>query len=343
MAAITTRFAPSPTGYLHLGHAAAACFAAEQAADGRFLLRIEDIDHSRCRDEFVAAILADLAWLGLRWEPEVRRQSSHFADYRAALDQLAGRDLLYPCFCTRGAIAREIAAIGGAPHGPDGPIYPGSCRALRPAERDDRMRRGEPFALRLKMDDAMRLTGPLTWQDVAAGPQTARPEMFGDVVLARKDCPASYHLAVTLDDARQGVTLVTRGVDLFAASHLHRLLQALLGLPVPLWHHHPLLTDDDGHRLAKRAGAPTLRSLREQGVRPEQIRRLAAFGAGSQDRKTSQRMSGGDQRFQPVLQHMGIDLRGGDVGMAEHLLQAAQVGAAGQQMAGEGMAQHVRR
>ena len=273
MTLVTTRFAPSPTGLLHLGHAASAWFAAERSAGGRFLLRIEDIDRGRCREPFVEAIFEDLAWLGLTWAPEVRRQSLHFLDYAKALEILRGRDLLYPCFCTRA----DIKEMAGAPQGPDGPIYPGICRPLSEAERSDRRAAGMPFALRLKMDEAMRQAGSLTWEDAAAGIQEARPDLFGDAVLARKDTPASYHLAVTWDDAAQGVTLVTRGIDLFPASHLHRLLQALLDLPVPRWHHHPLLTGDDGRRLAKRDGAPSIRSLREAGVTPEQVRRSALF------------------------------------------------------------------
>lgn len=267
MSVITTRFAPSPTGLLHLGHAVSARFAQEQAEGGRFLLRIEDIDQGRCREEFVAAIFEDLAWLGLRWEPEVRRQSQHFADYAEGLARLGDLDLLYPCFCTRADI-REMA---GAPQGPDGPVYPGRCRHLSAAECEEKQLAGLPFALRLKMDEAVRIAGPLTWEDLSAGMQKARPELFGDVVLARKDIPVSYHLAVTWDDARQGVTLVTRGMDLFPASHLHRLLQALLKLPVPRWHHHPLIVGEDGKRLAKRDGAPSIRSLREQGVSPSAL------------------------------------------------------------------------
>lgn len=273
MSVITTRFAPSPTGLLHLGHAASACFAMERARGGRFLLRIEDIDRGRCREGFVEAIFEDLAWLGLSWEPEVRRQSLHFLDYARGLEILRGRDLLYPCFCTRA----DIKEMGGAPQGPDGPIYPGTCRHLSEAEREERRAAGTPFALRLKMDEAMRQAGPLTWHDEAAGEQVARPDLFGDVVLARKDIPASYHLAVTWDDALQNVTLVTRGLDLFPASHLHRLLQALLELPVPRWHHHPLLLDAEGRRLAKRDGAPSIRSLREAGISPEELRRSALF------------------------------------------------------------------
>jgi len=273
MTIVTTRFAPSPTGLLHLGHAASACFAADQAQGGRFLLRIEDIDQGRCREEFVGAIFEDLAWLGLSWQPEVRRQSLHFADYADALARLAARDLLYPCFCTRA----DIKEMAGAPQGPDGPIYPGLCRQLSERERQDRRDAGKPFALRLKMDEAIRQAGPLDWVDLDAGLQVARPDLFGDVVLARKDTPASYHLAVTWDDAKQGVTLVTRGVDLFAASHLHRLLQALLDLPVPRWRHHPLLSGADGKRLAKRDGAPSIRSLRDKGLTPAEVRASALF------------------------------------------------------------------
>jgi glutamyl-Q tRNA(Asp) synthetase len=270
---IITRFAPSPTGELHLGHAFAALFAATAAAEagGRFLLRIEDIDAGRCREAYVAAIAEDLAWLGLHWEQPVRRQSRHLDDYRAALAHLAARDLIYPCFCTRADIAREIERAGDAPQGPDGPRYPGLCRSLSKAERERRMAQTPSFAMRLDMERAIALAGPLTWTDRDAGVQMARPDLFGDVVLARKDAPTSYHLAVTVDDALQGVTLVTRGRDLFASTHVHRLLQALLGLPVPVWHHHRLLTDDDGRRLAKRDRATSLRSLREAGRTPAQV------------------------------------------------------------------------
>lgn len=269
---IVTRFAPSPTGELHLGHAfsALSAFAAARAAAGRFLLRIEDIDQGRCRPAFVDSILTDLSWLGLVWEQPVRRQSEHFDEYRAALDALAARGLLYPCFCTR----KDIAAAGQAPHGPDGPLYPGTCRALPESERAERRESGQPFALRLDCAAAIRRAGPLVWRDHAAGSVVARPDLFGDVVLARKDCPASYHLAVTLDDARQGVTLVTRGVDLFAATHIHRLLQALFDLPAPDYSHHRLLTGPDGRRLAKRDHARTLRSLREEGRSPAEVRAM---------------------------------------------------------------------
>lgn len=274
-----TRFAPSPTGELHLGHAHSALFAFAEArkARGRFLLRIEDIDRTRCRPEFTQGIFEDLAWLGLDWERPVRIQSGHFDDYRAALDRLDAMGLLYPCFCTRKDIAREVDGAGHAPHGPDGPLYPGHCRHLSASERAERTESGQPFALRLDMAEAARQIGPLTWRDRERGEQTARPELFGDVVLARKDTPASYHLAVTVDDALQGVTLVTRGVDLFEATHVHRMLQSLLGLPVPDYAHHRLLTDEHGRRYAKRDRSLTLRALREAGRTPEEVRALAGF------------------------------------------------------------------
>jgi glutamyl-Q tRNA(Asp) synthetase len=276
---VVTRFAPSPTGLLHLGHAFAALFAESRAreAKGRFLLRIEDIDRTRCRSEFEAALIEDLAWLGLVWETPVRRQSEHMDDYAAALARLDAVHLLYPCFCTRRAIAAEIAAAAAAPHGPDGPIYPGTCRALTEAERHERVAAGTPYALRLDVAKASRRAGRLSWIDRERGEQVARPEIFGDVVLARKDTPASYHLAVTVDDALQGVTLVTRGEDLFAATHVHRLLQALLGLPTPAYRHHRLLAGRDGRRFAKRDAAATLRSFRESGRTPAEARAMAGF------------------------------------------------------------------
>jgi glutamyl-Q tRNA(Asp) synthetase len=266
-----TRFAPSPTGYLHLGHAYAALFA--RAAGDRFLLRIEDIDRTRCKPEFEAAILDDLAWLGLSWERPVRRQSEHFGDYVAALAKLDAMELLYPCFCTRS----DIANAGDAPHGPDGPIYPGTCRTLDAATRARRIADGASYALRLDVAKAVARTGALSWRDLDRGLVSATPEAFGDVVLARKDTPASYHLAVSVDDDLQGVTLVTRGEDLRAATHVHRLLQALLGLQTPEYRFHKLLTDERGHRLAKRDQAATLKSLRETGASSEEVRRRAGF------------------------------------------------------------------
>jgi glutamyl-Q tRNA(Asp) synthetase len=274
-----TRFAPSPTGHLHLGHAHSALFAWECArkAGGRFLIRLEDIDPGRCRPEFEAAILDDLAWLGLDWDGAVRRQSEHFDDYRPALARLEALGLLYPCFCTRKDIQDEVGRAGHAPHGPDGLLYPGTCRHLAPAGRARRMAAGESFALRLDMAAAIALAGPLSWHDSRAGTVAARPQEFGDVVLARKDAPTSYHLAVTIDDALQGVTLVTRGEDLFAATHVHRLLQEVLALPVPAYAHHRLLTDESGKRFAKRDRALTLAALRAAGKTPAEVRALAGF------------------------------------------------------------------
>ena len=269
-----TRFAPSPTGYLHIGHAYAALFAAAAAGPGQFLLRIEDIDPTRCRPEFEAAIFEDLAWLGLSWPQPARRQSEHFADYRAALDRLEGKGLLYPCFCTRADIQREIAAAAAAPHGPDGALYPQTCRRLSTAEQQDRRDAGTPYALRLRMDLACTSVGPLSWHDEARGDMAATPEKFGDLVLGRKETPASYHLACTLDDALQGVTLVTRGEDLFEATHVHRLLQALLDLPPPRYRHHRLLTDASGRKFSKRDQAPTLRALRGSGKTPADIHEM---------------------------------------------------------------------
>ncbi len=263
---LTTRFAPSPTGPLHLGHAYSALLAHDRARSegGRFLLRIEDIDSARSRAEFVDAIEADLGWLGLTWDGAVVRQSERLSLYAAALERLRAAGLVYPCFCTRADIAREVAGSLSAPHGLDGGVYPGLCRRLSPEVRAARM--GQPHAWRLDMTAAVARAGALGWRDEIAGEVIAVPEAAGDVVLARKDAPASYHLAVTVDDAAQGVTHVVRGVDLFAATHVHRLLQALLDLPTPVYRHHALLTDADGHRLAKRHGAPTLLSLRAAGV-----------------------------------------------------------------------------
>jgi glutamyl-Q tRNA(Asp) synthetase len=277
--ALVTRFAPSPTGYLHLGHAHSALLGwrRARAAGGRFLLRLEDIDGTRCRPEYAEAVLADLAWLGLDWDGAVRRQSAHFADYRAALDRLAALDLIYPCFCTRAEIRAEIARAGSAPQGPEGPLYPGTCRALGAAERARRIAAGADFALRLDVARAASRAGALDWVDEHAGTVRADPASHGDVVLARKDVPTSYHLAVTVDDALQGVTLVTRGEDLFAATHVHRLLQALLDLAVPRYHHHVLLTDASGRRYAKRDHALTIAALRAAGKSSQELRALVGF------------------------------------------------------------------
>ncbi|MEE9210454.1 MAG: tRNA glutamyl-Q(34) synthetase GluQRS [Kiloniellales bacterium] len=278
-ARIVTRFAPSPTGYLHLGHAHSALhgWRAARAGGGRFLLRIEDIDPGRCRPEFEAAITEDLRWLGLDWEAPPRRQSEHMADYQGALERLDAAGLLYPCFCTRKSIRAEIERAGQAPHGPDGPLYPGTCRGLGADERRARIAGGRNYALRLDVAEAAARAGPLTWSDLGRGRIAADPLSLGDVVLARKDVATSYHLAVTLDDALQGVTLVIRGQDLFHASHMHRLLQALLELPVPQWQHHDLIADAAGERLAKRSDAFSIRALREAGKRPAEVRALAGF------------------------------------------------------------------
>jgi glutamyl-Q tRNA(Asp) synthetase len=292
--AVVTRFAPSPTGPLHLGHAYAALVAHDlaRAADGRFLVRLEDIDTGRCRPEYETALFDDLAWLGLAWDGPVWRQSERFSAYAEALARLDALGVLYPCFCTRRDIADEIARAGGAPHGADGtPTYPGTCRRLDPAARARRIAAGESYALRLDLAAATALAvrghnGPLLFEERGAGPNGERgsivadPSPLGDVVLARKDVPVGYHLAVVVDDAAQGVTLVTRGEDLFPATHLHRLLIVLLGLPLPAWHHHALVRDDVGRRLAKRDGARSLATLRAAGVDPTAIRALLPPVAG---------------------------------------------------------------
>ncbi|MBC2665088.1 tRNA glutamyl-Q(34) synthetase GluQRS [Novosphingobium flavum] len=251
---IRTRFAPSPNGPLHLGHAYAAIVAhgLARARGGEFLLRIEDIDGERSRADLAREFLEDLAWLGLAWNGPVVAQSARLAAYADAGEHLKAMGLLYPCTCTRAEIAKAATTIG-----PDGPVYPGTCRHGHASP--------EGAAWRLDVAAALALAGPLEWVDELAGPQQARPDLFGDVVLLRKDAPASYHLAATLDDAADGITLVTRGADLFAASHVHRLLQALLDLPVPVWHHHGLLVEAGGRKLAKRRGAPSLADRRRAG------------------------------------------------------------------------------
>ncbi|HEY0085451.1 MAG TPA: tRNA glutamyl-Q(34) synthetase GluQRS [Allosphingosinicella sp.] len=265
---VVSRFAPSPTGRLHLGHAYSAMLAHDfaRARRGAFLLRIEDIDPGRARPEHVDGIVGDLAWLGLRWDGEIVFQSGRLALYAEALGNLKAKGLVYPCFCTRSAIAAEIAASASAPHGPDGALYPGTCRRLSEAEQARRAA-AEPHAWRLDVAKAAAGAGPLYWHDGDTEVH-AKPQAFGDVVLARKDAPVSYHLAVTVDDAAQGVTDIVRGRDLYAATDVHRLLQALLGLATPTYHHHALLTDAEGRRLAKRNGAPTLAALREGGADP---------------------------------------------------------------------------
>lgn len=258
-----TRFAPSPTGELHLGHAYSAVLAhdAARVAGGRFLIRIDDIDGSRSREDYVAASLADLAWLGLASDGEPLRQSARLGDYAASLDTLRARNLVYPCFCTRA----DIAASLSAPHGPSGAIYPGTCRHLAETERDRRML-AEPHCWRLDTARAIGLAGTLAWEEAGQAMRIADPLAHGDIVLARKDAPASYHLASTLDDAMMGVTHIIRGADLLASTDVHRLLQALLGLPTPLYRHHALVCGADGKRLAKRDAAASLASLRAAGV-----------------------------------------------------------------------------
>lgn len=282
---VVTRFAPSPTGFLHLGHVHSCLFAvsAAKAAGGRFLLRIEDIDPNRCRPDYEVMLREDLAWLGFTWEEPVRRQSEHMDDYAEALDRLAGLGVTYPCFCSRKDIADEIARAGNAPHlvamGPEGPLYPGICRHLPRDVAAARVAAGEPHAIRLDVDKASALTGPLSWHDRGRGSIAADTGLLGDIVLARRDVRTSYHLSVTVDDALQGVTLVTRGQDLFHATHVHRLLQALLGLVEPDYHHHGLLLNDRGERLSKRDGATGIRTLREQGVSADEILRRAGNAA----------------------------------------------------------------
>jgi glutamyl-Q tRNA(Asp) synthetase len=273
---VVTRFAPSPTGYLHLGHVRSAWegWQAARQAGGHFLLRIEDIDHTRCRTEYEDAILEDLAWLGFAWDGPVRRQSEHLDDYRSALSRLEADGLLYPCFCTRREIQAEITRAGGAPQGEIAAPYPGTCRRLGMAERAERRRAMPDYAWRLDVAAVLAQTGPLDF--VEEGQGKARrlpvdPAALGDVVLARKEVPTSYHLAVTVDDALQGVTLVTRGSDLLAATHIHRLLQALLALSTPHYRHHPLLTDASGRRLAKRDRALTIRAMRAAGMTADEI------------------------------------------------------------------------
>ncbi|MGH6684989.1 MAG: tRNA glutamyl-Q(34) synthetase GluQRS [Pseudolabrys sp.] len=283
------RFAPSPNGYLHLGHALSALLNADQAkaTGGRLLLRIEDIDEVRCRPEFEAAIDEDLAWLGLAWERPVRRQSEHFEDYRAALARLESMGLIYPSFESRAEIARLVAEreTGSRwPRDPDGaPLYPGDAKKLSPAARRQRIATGETYALRLDMAAALAHAGLLAWMETGAGPSNetgniaASPAAWGDIILARKEMPASYHLAVTVDDAAQGVTDVVRGRDLFHATSIHRLLQVLLGLTAPRYHHHRLIPDSDGNKLSKSTSATGLRELRARGIPAVDIRKLVGL------------------------------------------------------------------
>jgi len=278
---IITRFAPSPTGYLHMGHGFSAKLSYDFARkhDGRFLLRMEDIDHTRCTAAYEQAIYQDLKWIGLEWEMPVWRQSEHINDYRAALNILDKKGLLYPCFCSRKDIRREISDSSQAAHNPDGPLYPGTCRDLTMAERQAHFSAGRPHALRLDMAKALALAGntPLTWTDLAAEEQIATPKILrqtiGDVVLSRKEVATSYHLSVVVDDHLQKISHVIRGRDLFQASPLHRLLQFLLGYATPVYLHHDLLYDDTGHKLAKSNHSPALRELRAAGRDPAELLR----------------------------------------------------------------------
>jgi glutamyl-Q tRNA(Asp) synthetase len=278
-----TRFAPSPTGLLHIGHAYSALLAYSQAQvnGGDFLLRIEDIDQVRCRPEFVDAIFEDLTWLGLKWREPVRVQSEHFADYRNALQTLKDRGVAYPCFCTRKDIQKEISRAPSAPHGPDGVIYPGTCRTITETQATARIEAGHTHAWRLNLSAALAITGDnLIWNDEIRGEIDAAPNLLGDIILARKDTPTSYHLSVVCDDALQHITHVIRGEDLFHATHIHVVLQHLLGLPTPLYHHHKLLTDSDGKRFAKRNKAKTLAQIRADGVDAETLVRSITEGTG---------------------------------------------------------------
>lgn len=277
-----TRFAPSPTGLLHLGHVYSASLAMQAAKDtgGKFLLRLEDIDTGRCRPEFEQRIYEDLSWLGFKWEEPVRRQSEHMEDYAALISKLNDHDLIYPCFCSRKEIAAEIARSNAAPHGPEGLVYPGICKGLTESERQGNFGLGKPYALRLNMVNAIAdldLT-TLRFHEQDKGYIQCDPLPFGDIVLARKETPTSYHLSVTFDDAIQGVNHIIRGQDLFPSTHIHRLLQALLELPTPSYYHHGLISDGKGRRLSKRDKDATIKSLREQGYQPEDVRKMVRYG-----------------------------------------------------------------
>jgi glutamyl-Q tRNA(Asp) synthetase len=291
------RFAPSPNGYLHLGHAYSALlnFDLARQAGGRFLLRIEDIDATRCRPEFEAAIYEDLGWLGISWETPVRRQSEHFAAYRETVEKLSDRGLIYPAFESRAEIVRLVTEREGDanagdswPRDPDGaPLYPGVAKSFSAEARRQLIAQGLPYALRLDLTaasaQAAALTSNLTWTEHGAGPGgetgivTARPEAWGDVILARKETPTSYHLSVVIDDALQGITDVVRGQDLFWSTSVHRLLQSLLGIRQPAYRHHRLVLDDAGQKLSKSTRSTALRELRASGATPADIRRLVGL------------------------------------------------------------------
>jgi glutamyl-Q tRNA(Asp) synthetase len=270
---VRTRFAPSPTGRLHLGHVLAAQVAHSFArrSNGIFFLRHEDIDGPRVREEFYQGIEKDLEWLDLKWDGEPLRQTDRVAAYAVALGSLRGRHLAYPCFCTRREIQEEWARIGAAPQGPGSPVYPGTCRQLAAEEQQEKIRSGISYAWRLNASKAGKLAGPLTFDDLRFGEIPVNPKLMGDVVLARKDIGTSYHLAVVVDDAFQEITHVTRGEDLLSSTHVHRLLQALLELPEPLYLHHPLMVDENGERLAKRNDSLSIATLRENGISPSEV------------------------------------------------------------------------
>ena len=271
---VRTRFAPSPTGRLHLGHALAALVAHEHARrtpGGRFLLRHEDIDSPRVREEFYQGIEEDLAWLGFDWDEPPLLQSTRAAAYNEALEQLRQRGLIYPCFCTRREIQEEWAAMAAAPQGPEGPLYPGACRCLPPAVQQAKLEAGIPHAWRLDSRMAASITGALTFHDLRTGTITVDPDLLGDVVLARKDIGTAYHLAVVVDDAYQQISHVTRGEDLLSSTHVHRLLQALLDLPEPVYLHHSLVLDDQGKRLAKRCDSLSIAAMRDAGMKVDDV------------------------------------------------------------------------
>lgn len=271
---IRTRFAPSPTGRLHLGHVLAAKVARDLARrnpGGNFLLRFEDIDGPRVREEFYQGIMEDMKWLGLDWDEAPLLQTTRAAAYEAALATLRVKNLVYPCFCTRREIQSELANMAAAPQGPEGPLYPGTCRQLPASEREEKIAAGVPHAWRLNSRIAASITGPLTFHDLRFGTLEVNPDLLGDVVLARKDIGTAYHLAVVVDDAFQEITHVTRGEDLLASTHVHRLLQALLELPQPVYLHHPLVLDEHGKRLAKRHDALSVAALRESGITPVEV------------------------------------------------------------------------
>jgi len=279
------RFAPSPNGHLHLGHALSALlnFDMARAAGGRFLLRMEDIDAARCRPEFETAIYEDLAWLGLQWEQPVRRQSEHLAEYRAALEKLGAIRMTFPSFESRAELAHLVADRDVRerwPRDPDGvPVYPGAGRQMKEQDRGARVSRGDPYAIRLDMEKSTEWTGPLRWHEIGAGPcgeigdVAADPAAWGDVIVGRKETPTSYHLSVVIDDALQGVTHVVRGQDLFWSTSVHRVLQSLLDLPAPIYHHHRLVLDGEGRKLSKSTQSTGLCELRAQGMTPAEIRR----------------------------------------------------------------------